>query len=73
MSIKATKTTNADCEMCPVARWRHIPRLSGRLPDYWTQGVSFEDLKDHLADLYQDLTSGEIFGVRSHANYRIPS
>ena len=27
-------------------------------PDYWTQGETFEDLRDHLDDLYQDLTSG---------------
>ena len=33
-------------------------------PDYWTQGASLDDLKDHLADLYKDLTSGEISGVR---------
>jgi hypothetical protein len=33
-------------------------------PDYWTQGESIDDLKDHLRDLYQDLTSGAIPGVR---------
>lgn len=33
-------------------------------PDYWTQGDSLEDLKEHLRDLYHDLTSGEIPGVR---------
>jgi len=33
-------------------------------PDYWTQGVSLADLKDHLKDLYQDLTSGELPGIR---------
>jgi len=33
-------------------------------PDYWTQGETLEDLKDHLLDLYQDLTSGEIPGIR---------
>ena len=33
-------------------------------PDYWTQGDTFEDLKEHLKDLYQDLTSGEISGIR---------
>jgi hypothetical protein len=33
-------------------------------PDYWTQGESLEDLKDHLADLYHDLTSGQIPGIR---------
>ncbi len=33
-------------------------------PDYWTQGETLDDLKDHLADLYGDLTSGEISGIR---------
>lgn len=33
-------------------------------PDYWTQGLTLDDLKDHLKDLYQDLTSGQIPGVR---------
>ena len=33
-------------------------------PDYWTQGESLDDLKAHLVDLYHDLTSGEIAGVR---------
>jgi hypothetical protein len=26
-------------------------------PDYWTQGESFDDLIEHLEDLYGDLTS----------------
>ena len=33
-------------------------------PDYWTQGVSLDDLKEHLADLYRHLTSGEFYGAR---------
>ena len=33
-------------------------------PDYRTQGESLEDLQDHLKDLFSDLTSGEIPGVR---------
>jgi hypothetical protein len=32
--------------------------------DHWTQGESLDDLKDHLVDLYRDLTSGEIPGIR---------
>ena len=27
-------------------------------PDYWTQGETLDDLKDHLKDLYHDLSSG---------------
>jgi predicted RNase H-like HicB family nuclease len=33
-------------------------------PDYRIQGESLEDLQDHLKDLFSDLTSGEIPGVR---------
>jgi hypothetical protein len=29
-------------------------------PDYWTQGTSLEDLEEHLADLYKDLSAGVI-------------
>ena len=28
-------------------------------PDYWTQGTSLDDLKDHLKDLYTDVTNGQ--------------
>jgi hypothetical protein len=33
-------------------------------PDYWTQGETLDDLKDHLRDLYHDLASGELPGIR---------
>ena len=33
-------------------------------PDYWTQGGSLDDLREHLQDLYLDLTSGQIPGIR---------
>jgi hypothetical protein len=33
-------------------------------PDYWTQGDTLEDLKEHLRDLHRDLTSGQIPGIR---------
>jgi len=33
-------------------------------PDYWTQGDSLDDLREHLKDLYADLTSGQVPGVR---------
>ena len=41
-------------------------------PDYWTQGETLEDLQAHLRDLYQDLTSGEIAGVRKVDELVIP-
>jgi predicted RNase H-like HicB family nuclease len=40
-------------------------------PDYLTQGVSREDLQDHLRDLYQDLVSGEIPAVRRVAELEV--
>jgi len=33
-------------------------------PDYMTQGVSIEELKENLRDVYKDLTSGVIPSVR---------
>lgn len=33
-------------------------------PDYWTQGETRDDLHEHLKDLYLDITSGEIPGIR---------
>ncbi|HEY2291548.1 MAG TPA: type II toxin-antitoxin system HicB family antitoxin [Thermoanaerobaculia bacterium] len=33
-------------------------------PDYWTQGDSLDDLKEHLRDLYQDISSDQIPGIR---------
>ncbi len=33
-------------------------------PDYWTQGESLDDLREHLQDLYRDLTSGVLPGIR---------
>jgi hypothetical protein len=32
-------------------------------PDYPTQGETLDDLKDHLRDLYPNLTSGAVPGV----------
>ena len=32
--------------------------------DYRTQGESLDDLKEHRADLYRDVTSGQIVGIR---------
>jgi predicted RNase H-like HicB family nuclease len=33
-------------------------------PDYWTQGETLDDLKEHLRDLYTDLTGGQLPGIR---------
>lgn len=41
-------------------------------PDYWTQGESLEDLQEHLRDLFADLTSGAIPGIRKVGELSIP-
>ncbi len=33
-------------------------------PDYWTQGKTLEDLKEHLKDLYHDISDSQIPGIR---------
>jgi hypothetical protein len=33
-------------------------------PDYLTQGESLDDLKEHLQDLYKDISAGAIPGIR---------
>lgn len=33
-------------------------------PDYRTQGRTLDALKEHLKDLYHDVTSGQIPGIR---------
>jgi len=40
-------------------------------PDYMTQGESFEELEENLKDLYEDLTGGQIPGVRKVSEFRI--
>ena len=40
-------------------------------PDYWTQGKTFDDLRQHLRDLYQDLTSGQIPEIRRMAELTV--
>jgi predicted RNase H-like HicB family nuclease len=41
-------------------------------PDYMTQGESLEDLRENLKDLFHDLTSGEIPGIRKVAELTVP-
>jgi hypothetical protein len=33
-------------------------------PDYRTQGETLDDLKEHLRDLYADLSGGTLPGIR---------
>jgi hypothetical protein len=40
-------------------------------PDYATQGKTLAELRENLADLYRDLTSGEIPSVRRRAELKV--
>jgi predicted RNase H-like HicB family nuclease len=40
-------------------------------PDYWTQGETEDELKEHLVDLYKELTSDTIPNVRKMAELNI--
>jgi predicted RNase H-like HicB family nuclease len=40
-------------------------------PDYMTQGETLEELQANLRDIYQELTSGAIPGVRRVADLQI--
>ena len=42
-----------------------------QFPDYWTQGETEDELKEHLVDLYKELTSGTIPNVRKMAELDI--
>ena len=40
-------------------------------PDYMTQGQTVDELQENLKDLYEELTSGRIPGVRRVAELEI--
>ncbi len=55
--------------------WQESDAYLGYLldyPDYWTQGESLDDLKEHLVDLYRGLTSGELVGIRKVEELVVP-
>ena len=50
-----------------VVYWQDGDHWLGYLeeyPDYWTQGESFDDLAEHLRDLYDDLRNDRIPAAR---------
>jgi len=56
-------------------RWEEDGAWIGYLqdyPDYWTQGETLDDLQEHLRDLYQDLTSGQVPGIRKVDELTVP-
>jgi predicted RNase H-like HicB family nuclease len=40
-------------------------------PDYMTQGTTQEELQENLRDIYEELTSGRIPGVRRVAELQV--
>jgi hypothetical protein len=58
---------------------RHVHWQNGGLwlgyfedfPDYLTQGETVEELEENLRDLYRDLTSNEIPGIRRVAQLAV--
>ena len=54
-------------QVVKIVVWQEVDAWLGYLqdyPDYWTQGETLSDLKDHLKDLYADLSAGHIPGAR---------
>jgi len=50
-----------------IVYWEEDGAWSGNLqefPGYWTQGDTLETLESHLRDLYTDLASDELLGIR---------
>ena len=67
-SVSKTRTTATTERM---VYWQDAGTWIGyfqNYPDYWTQGETLADLKNHLRDLYRDLTSGELPGIRKVAD-----
>ena len=55
-------------QVVKIVVWQQDETWIGYLqdyPDYWTQGESLDDLKEHLKDLHADLSAGVIPGARS--------
>jgi hypothetical protein len=62
-------------QVVKIVVWQEGPRWLGYLqeyPDYWTEGKSLTDLKTHLKDLYLDVTSREIPGIRRVEELVVP-
>ena len=63
----STQPENSEMQTVKIVYWQEDDAWIGYLqdyPDYWTQGETLENLQDHLRDLYSDVTSGELSGIR---------
>jgi predicted RNase H-like HicB family nuclease len=53
-------------ETVQIVAWEEEGAWLGYLqeyPDFWTQGETPEDLKEHLNDLLQEIRGGQIPGI----------
>jgi hypothetical protein len=68
------KLYNRFMSIARYVRWQEGDMWLGhfeQFPDYLTQGESLSELEENLRDLYRDLTSGEIPGIRSVAELAV--
>jgi predicted RNase H-like HicB family nuclease len=73
--IDNSEPWEARMQTLKYVHWQEGDAFLGYLvefPDYWTQGDSLDDLKEHLADLFRDVTSGELKGIRKVDDLVIP-
>ena len=64
---KPARRVTVDKHVEKFVYWRGKKFWVGYLqdyPDYWTQGETLDDLKEHLRDLYRDITSRELPFIR---------
>jgi predicted RNase H-like HicB family nuclease len=62
-------------QLVKILVWQEDDAWVGYLqdfPDYWTQGESLEDLKEHLKEIYADLSAGLIPGARRVEDLLVP-
>jgi predicted RNase H-like HicB family nuclease len=65
---------NGNMKTLKYVYWREDQMWRGfieEFPDYMTQGETEEELQENLKDIYTELTSGNIPGVRRVAELHI--
>jgi hypothetical protein len=58
---------SSNMQVVKIVVWKEDDAWIGYLqdyPDYWTRGDSLDELREHLKDLYADLSAGLIPGAR---------
>jgi hypothetical protein len=73
--VEARSAGDKNMHSVKVVVWEEEGGWLGYLqdyPDYHTQGTTHDDLKKHLRDLYRDVTSGKIPGIRRVEDLIVP-